>query len=359
MHADGSLPSIRPSLVNVALARHGRCHCGPALPQMRDAFRAVVSRTIPGIARQRRSGVPGRVAGTGGLQMSRITAIIPCRNSGWILGFSARALLMWCDEIIIGLHACTDSTADIVSDLTREYPGRIDSVVHGDDTWREMEHRQHLLFVARERGATHIVILDDDEVVSSNLLPSIRRMVESTPRGSVLQLPWVQLKGSVHTYIASGMWSQQCASTAFPDDPAYCWKPQAGDYQHHHRHPMGKPLSFHMPLGRDVRNGGLLHLQMVSDKRLRYKQLAYTMQELVRWPGRKTPAELNAMYGPTVYAPGATLAPVPAEWWAPYGPLMKYLDVDAEPWQAEEVRRLWREHGPEKFAGLDLFGVEL
>jgi hypothetical protein len=36
---------------------------------------------------------------------------------------------------------------------------------------------------------------------------------------------------------------------------------------------------------------------------------------------------------------------------------MKYLDVDAEPWQEAEVRRLVAEHGRETFAGLDLFGV--
>jgi hypothetical protein len=36
---------------------------------------------------------------------------------------------------------------------------------------------------------------------------------------------------------------------------------------------------------------------------------------------------------------------------------MKYLDVDAEPWQEAEVRRLVAEYGREKFTGLDLFGV--
>lgn len=290
--------------------------------------------------------------------MSKIVAILPVRSEAWCIGLTLRALLMWVDEAVIAFHNCTDESAGIVCDIKQESDKSVLMYWENSQDWQEMAQRDRLLNHARARGATHVVIIDADEVVSGNLLLSIRRMVEETPRGSVLQLPWVQLKGSTQTYIASGMWSQQCASAAFPDDPAYHWAARNG-YDHHHRHPMGKPLNFHMSLGRDVRKGGCLHLQMASDKRLRAKQSLYVMQETLRWPGRSTPAQLNAMYGPTAYAPGATLAPVPAEWWAPYEPLMKYLDVDAEPWQLAECRRLWREHGPEKFAGLDLFGVEL
>ncbi len=292
--------------------------------------------------------------------MSHIVAILPVRNEAWCIGLTLRALLMWVDSVALTLHNCTDGTHDIVCRIVEETGGRVFICVEESEAWQEMVQRDRLLKFARSCDATHCVITDADEILSGNLLPRIRQMVESTPRGSVLQLPWVQLKGSIGTYISSGMWSQQCASTAFPDDPAYCWKAQTDGYQHHNRQPMGKPIMPHMPMGRSVKAGGCLHLQMVSDKRLRYKQAHYLMaSETLRHPGRKTPAELNAMYGPTVYAPGSVLSPVPPEWWAPYEHLMKYLDVDAEPWQAAECRRLWKEHGPEKFAGLDLFGVDL
>ncbi len=52
-----------------------------------------------------------------------------------------------------------------------------------------------------------------------------------------------------------------------------------------------------------------------------------------------------------------TYAMTPAEWWAPYQEWAKHLHVDADPWQEREVRKLWAEHGAEKFQGLDLFGV--
>lgn len=267
-------------------------------------------------------------------------------------------MLMWCDSIILMDHASTDDTALILDELKAEHGNRVQSMRWESIIWEEMRQRDALLNAARDCGATHIGITDCDELPSGNILPRMREFIERTPRGAVLQLPWVQLKGSIQTYISSGMWSQQCASTAFPDDLAYHWTARNG-YDHHHRHPMGKPINCHMPMGRSVKGGGVLHLQMASDQRLRWKQALYLLQETLRWPGRKTPAELNAMYGPTVYAPGSVLSPVPAEWWNGYEHLMKYLDVDAECWQAAECRRLWQEHGPERFAGLDLFGVEL
>ncbi len=296
--------------------------------------------------------------------MSKIVAILPVRNEAWCIGLTLRALLMWVDCVVIGLHSCTDPTADILTEIIHEGDesdcgSRISWMKFDEQSWTEMAHRNALLENARSlrtlsgESASHIVIVDCDEILSGNLLPTIRQMVLATPRGSVLQLPWVQLKGSVSTYISSGMWSQQCASTAFPDDPAYHWAARNG-YDHHHRHPMGKPLAYHMPLGRNVMAGGIMHGQMISERRLRAKQKWYVLTEATRWPGRKTYQELNAMYGPTVHCKDK-LEAVPAEWWAPYQHLLKYLDLESEPWQEKAAQEMIDKYGRDYFAGLDLF----
>jgi hypothetical protein len=44
-------------------------------------------------------------------------------------------------------------------------------------------------------------------------------------------------------------------------------------------------------------------------------------------------------------------------WWKGYEHLMRHFHPSSEPWQEAEVLRLLAEHGVEKFAGLDLFGV--
>jgi len=287
--------------------------------------------------------------------MSRIVAILPVRNEGWILGCSLRALMRWVDSVVVLNHASTDNTGAILDALVIEYgTGRVTVMEDNDPTWREMSQRQKLLDAARFLDASHVVIVDADEILTANFLPIIRAMVERTPHGQVLQLPWLQMRGSINQVHTTGLWGQQNASVAFPDMPEYCWKAQNG-YDHHHRHPMGRSHIPYMPMGM-ARTGGIMHFQMVSDQRLRAKQALYLMIETIRWPHKRTAAELNKMYGPTVYAVDK-MAPTPSHWWIGYEDLMQYLNVDAEPWQLAEVKRLIAEHGREKFAGLDLFGV--
>jgi hypothetical protein len=38
----------------------------------------------------------------------KLIGLMPVRGEDWILGLSARAALMWCDELVILLHSCTD-----------------------------------------------------------------------------------------------------------------------------------------------------------------------------------------------------------------------------------------------------------
>ena len=98
-----------------------------------------------------------------------------------------------------------------------------------------------------------------------------------------------------------------------------------------------------------------MHCQMVSDQRLRWKQFLYKLIERLRWPNKRTPAQLNVMYDPTVNAVDR-MAPTPAEWWAGYESLLQYLNVDAEPWQKSEALRIMREN-PGIEAGLTDYGV--
>ena len=117
-----------------------------------------------------------------------------------------------------------------------------------------------------------------------------------------------------------------------------------------------------------------MHLQFLSERRLRAKQAWYQAEQVIRNPAPcqlegqfcRTPEELAArlaaMYGRAVYESDPmkySSAAVPLDWWLPYAHLMSYLDLseDKAPWQEIELKRLIAQHGAEKFAGLDLFGV--
>lgn len=296
-----------------------------------------------------------------GAQM-KIVAIMPVRNEAWILGLSARALLRWVDELVILDHCSTDDSRQIEWSLQLDNYGQVSYLLDEDPTWHEMAHRQRLLELARHRGATHIVTIDADEVLSANLLPHARAIVADTPPGTVLQLPWITCRDSIHQQHRTGLWAEQHASAGFADHPLWHWQ-QRGGYDFHHRHPMGRPLVPWQPVRHSA--GGVLHLQYSNRRRLLAKQALYKMTEVIRWPGRDSIAEINKRYDYSVYGapfkpagdPVFDLAPVPAEWWEGYADLMQYLHLDAVPWQESECQKLAEQYGRIRFEGLDLFGV--
>ena len=55
----------------------------------------------------------------------KVVALMPVRNEAWVLGFSARVALMWCDEIVFASHWPEDRSHDIMNELAADYPGRV------------------------------------------------------------------------------------------------------------------------------------------------------------------------------------------------------------------------------------------
>ena len=116
-----------------------------------------------------------------------------------------RAALKWCDEMIVFLHACTDESSDIIHRIAVLYRDRV--TIIGDSLnpmWDEMQHRQRMLEMARqpEIGATHIAIIDADEIVVGTVL------VPLPGPGQMLMLPGYNLRGGIDFYHANGIWGE-------------------------------------------------------------------------------------------------------------------------------------------------------
>lgn len=109
--------------------------------------------------------------------------------------------------------------------------------------------------------------------------------------------------------------------------------------------------------------GGLMHLQFVSHRRLAAKQALYKLTEVLRWPGREPVQIVDRRYNIAVYGRETPppmdhdLRECPPVWWAGYEDLMAHYKPHETPWQETECLRLLDEHGPKRFAGLDLFGI--
>lgn len=269
----------------------------------------------------------------------RIIAIVPCRNESWVLPASIPALLRFCDDVVALDHCSTDATPDILHAFS------VHRLHEAEPTWREAAYRQRLLDHARELGATHVVTVDADEILTADAVGSIRGEIERLERGDVLRVPWLTLWGSLDQYRDGDMsvWSRAMAPIAFRADSLNY---DDSGYDIHMRVPRLASKSIW-----PKREMGLMHLQHVNQRRVRAKQVLYRLNEVLRWG---TPAkQVEARYGPTTDETDMRLAPVRDGWW---GAEKANIELDAEPWQADEVRRILAEHGREKFAGLDLMG---
>ena len=231
-----------------------------------------------------------------------------------------------------------------------------------------------MLEAARGIGATHIAIIDADEIITGNLLPKMRGWCDAMAPGWMMSLPQINLRGCINTMHGSGVWAEQHTAMVFRDEPSLHWAAAHDGYQHHSRAPHGiHPARQFRPITRA--GGGVMHLQMVDEKRLRAKQLAYCLHDMLRYPERRTPEQTRQYYSLAVYGcvpawtpskedswrlsremPG--LKPAPDEWWEPYRDLLPHLHADAEAWQLEECRRLVREN-PQIMVGLDPYGLDL
>jgi hypothetical protein len=219
--------------------------------------------------------------------------------------------------------------------------------------WSEMDHRQRLLNCARARKATHIAIVDADEILCGNLIPLIRQEIEALRPlqyvHSGMMCPWRSLD---QYRVGRSIWANRWdLALAFADDPGLSWHANNG-YDHHHRQPFGAQLAkrlYHLP-------GGVLHVQFADWRRLTAKHARYKMMERVKYPNKPI-GEIDRMYSLALDESGLQLADVPPEWWQGYDNIRPHIDLNAEPWQEAECKRLWMEHGAEAFNGLNLFGV--
>lgn len=263
------------------------------------------------------------------------------RNSAWCIEATIGHALNYCDSAVVLCHACTDGTQEI---LRSAFGKRVDLIeVAEADRWNEMRHRQATLRRGRELGGTHFMILDDDEVVADPLVPQMREFADRFAPGQVALMPMVCCWRDLDHYRCdrdNNPFARLGKSTFFTDSPTLSWKPRSG-YHHHHTHPFGStPVRFNPGRCR------WMHLQHASWPRLVVKQTWYMAAELLRY------GEVKADYRRTMSEIGVERREVPADWWAPG--LKSKIDLESEPWQLRDLRRMIDERGVDFFRVHDI-----
>ncbi len=283
----------------------------------------------------------------------RLIALLAARNEAWCLPTTLRGMLAWADAVAVLLHACTDGTESLIAtlDAAHEFPGRVHVRCEANPAWNEIDYRRQLHEWGRSLDGTHFAVMDADELLTTTAAGEMRGRCAALKPGEGFTLPWLNCWRSPDCYRSDNSpFGTGVMPVAFADSPGNDLQLPPDGYQLHCR-VQGVLLSM---LG-DRRGGdGILHFQHVVWARVQAKQALYQMDEVLRWPGRRSPAEVAAYYSQACDEAGLETLPVPPEWW----PVENTLDLDAPPWQAVEVRRLLGIHGREKFAGLNLFGLD-
>jgi glycosyltransferase involved in cell wall biosynthesis len=267
------------------------------------------------------------------------------RNEEWILEASIKQARKWCDVIVVFDHASTDRTPEIASALADRY------IREDDPIWREMEYRHRMFEETAKLKPSHLALVDADELISENAIELYRDAVLQLAPREVARAPMIPAWGSLDMYRSdSSVWSTAWISIGVGFHAGLEWKPKGG-YQHHAREP--RKTELYADIGRRYRNG-VFHLQFAYKRRLKAKHAWYKMMEVTRYPFKPVDM-IDRQYNQALNESDMKLVECPKEWWDPE--IKALIDTDHEPWHEAECKRLWAEHGPEKFAGLNLFGV--
>ena len=261
--------------------------------------------------------------------MQKIISLTICRNSAWSIKPVIEHALQYCDAAVVLVHASTDNTVDILRCLD----DRVHILEAKAGPWDEMTHRQKTLEQGRSLGGTHFVILDDDEMMAQHLVAVARDRIQQLQPGELMRMPMPNLWRSVNQYRSDpgNAFSKCVKSVAFADSPELHWKASNG-YQHHHTHPHNSRAHLWAPDG----PAGWMHFQHANWNRLITKQHWYMCMELCRY------GEIRANYRGTMDETGIEFTPVPVAW---VSSLRDQLDLEATPWQVQDIKRMVAEKG--------------
>lgn len=286
--------------------------------------------------------------------MFKIVCGMTAHNEGWVIGLTARAALTWCDELIVIDHCSEDNTQAVLEDVIDNatvLQEHITILQEKDPAFRPLRMYERLVVAARGMGATHLAILDADELVSSNLIGDIRSHVSNLPHYATFEIPWVPVRGGLH-WRDKGPRSQLKTGFVFSLAGDVHYEQVAGNECCLHRSRL--PLNIKQLMQPDT-DGGLMHLQYVDERRLRAKQVRWKMMEMLRWPGRRTASWLNDYYDCSVHLRGGTV-PIPVEWWSRFTQWEHLVELGTESWAEKEVKKLWAEDSS-RFRGLNTFDL--
>jgi glycosyltransferase involved in cell wall biosynthesis len=278
----------------------------------------------------------------------KIVATIPVKNEAWILDRTLAALSEFCDAIVVADQGSTDGSREICG----RFP-KVRMIENPSERFNEAGRRKLLLEAARDLGGQNLVLpFDADEIPTGNVLggSALQGLTDRMRPGGAAVMQWIMLWRDPFRYRDdTSVWSNNWRPFVYWDDRKVAFT----DGTIH----LSKVPDATLASAVRVDELKVLHYQFVLWDRMLSKQRFYRALERVLHPD-KSPQAINNVYAITRDERDLTLREVPASWtqpWLDLGiDLARFEDEDLR-WYEIEVLRFFAEHGPDRFAALDIW----
>lgn len=281
---------------------------------------------------------------------TKVVAMFLVRDEEWCIGASVMAATEWADAILLWCHNCTDRTEEVARRAAILGHAEFAAVTSNDECWPEMKQRDEMYQYALSMGATHVGLVDGDEVCCREDRGLLRDYITALAPCEVLDVTMVPIVDKpLQRRVDKCVWTQARLSVAVGCSKALTWAARDG-YHHHRRVPMNVTKTKWVP------SIAVMHLQWLQRERIVAKHVWYRMYEHLIYPGRMTPEALNAKYDAALSREGMKTEQIDGtRWW---GPEFSRFVFEPRPrvWQEEEVLKMLKEYGRDRFKGLDLKG---
>jgi len=296
---------------------------------------------------------------------NKIIGLMAVRNESQMVEQALKALACYTDGIIVLDDASDDNTVEVLKRVATEC--NIVKIIEKPEWHRdEPGDKNKLLNAGRKAGGTHFIVIDADEVFTSNCLDDdyLRKQILTLKPGETMLCTWIQLWRSPYKFRCDdSVWSKLKGDFIFCDTGKCSY---SSNFIHTSRSPniglKGKTHTLkakreqRLPNCKKDFTMGLMHFQFVNWKNLLIKQAWYRCLEKIRNP--KVDIEhINKIYGRSKDETNIGLVDSPKEWFIGYNSFDADLYTSVESWQKKQILQWFEQYGQNYFKQLDIWDI--
>lgn len=278
----------------------------------------------------------------------KIIALLAARNEEAMIEQCIKGLSLVADSIIYLDDASTDKTLEIINSIKHKY--NIEKII-AKPIWHRAEaaDKNSLLQEGRKHGGTHFIILDADEMVSSNCIKNnhLRNQILALNPGESIRMYWISLWKGIDQYNTTKSFLKEFI---FCDDEKCSYD---SSFLHTPRIPAtlrGRKIDLAAP------TFGILHFQFVHWENFLIKQAWYQCLEKIRTP-YKADAQIKHPYMQTKSEHNQQISQSLSVWFDQYD----FFDIQSyltpEKWRRSQVNEWFNQYGKSYFKDLDIWDV--